>query len=43
VWDRYAQFAGHPWTRGTVTWTVADRSILIAGQRGGEAFEEALA
>jgi hypothetical protein len=43
VWDRYGQFAGHPWIRGTVTWTVADRCILIAGQRGGEAFEEALA
>jgi hypothetical protein len=43
VWDRYAQFARHPWIRGTVTWTLADRRILIAGQRGGEAFEEALA
>ena len=43
VWDRYAQFAGHPWIRGTVTWTLADRCILIAGQRGGDAFEEALA
>jgi len=43
VWDRYGEFAGHPWIRGTVTWTVADRCILIAGQRGGEAFEEALA
>ncbi|MGZ6617112.1 MAG: hypothetical protein ACXVFQ_22155, partial [Solirubrobacteraceae bacterium] len=42
-WDRYAQSAGHPWIRGTVTWTLADRCILIAGQRGGEAFEEALA
>ena len=43
VWDRYGQFAGHPWIRGTVTWSVADRCILIAGQRGDEAFEEALA
>jgi hypothetical protein len=43
VWDRYGQFAGHPWIWGTVTWTVADRRILIAGRRGGEAFEEALA
>jgi hypothetical protein len=43
VWDRYAQFAGHPWIRGTVTWTLADRCVLIAGRRGGEAFEEALA
>ncbi len=43
VWDRYAGFAGHPWIRGTVTWTLADRCILIAGQRGDEAFEESLA
>jgi hypothetical protein len=42
VWDRYGQFAGHPWIRGTVTWSLADRCILIAGERGGEAFEEAL-
>ena len=43
VWDRYGAFVGHPWVRGAVTWTVADRCILIAGQRGGEAFEETLA
>jgi|GEM_PF-4802398 len=43
VWDRYGQFVGHPWIRGTVTWSVADRCILIVGQRGGEAFEESLA
>jgi hypothetical protein len=43
VWDRYGQFAGHPWVRGTVTWTVADRCILIPGQRRGEAFEESIA
>ena len=43
VWDRYGRFVGHPWIRGTVTWMLADRRILIAGQRGGEAFEEALA
>ena len=43
VWDRYGQFVGHPWIRGTVTWTVADRCILIAGQRGGEAFAEEFA
>ena len=42
VWDRYGQFVGHPWIRGTVTWSLADRCILIAGQRGDEAFEEAL-
>jgi hypothetical protein len=43
VWDRYGRFVGHPWIRGTVTWTVADRGILLAGQRGGEPFEETLA
>jgi len=43
VWDRYGQFAGHPLIRGTVTWVVADRRILIAGRRVGETFEEALA
>ncbi len=43
VWDRYGAFAGHPSIRGTVTWTVVDRGIVIAGQRGGEAFEESLA
>ena len=43
VWDRYGQFVGHPWIRGTVTWSLADRCILIAGQRGDEVFEEALA
>ena len=43
VWDRYGQFAGCPWSRGTVMWSLADRCILIAGERGGEGFEEALA
>lgn len=43
VWDRYGQFAGHPWIRGAVTWTHAERRILIAGRRGGETFEERLA
>lgn len=43
VWDRYGQFAGHPRIRATVRWTVADRCIVIAGQRGGQAFEETLA
>lgn len=43
VWDRYGSFAGHPWIRGTVTWMLAERCIVIAGQRGGEAFKEVLA
>jgi hypothetical protein len=43
VWHRYGSFAGHPWIRGTVTWMLADRCIVIAGQRGGEASKEVLA
>lgn len=42
VWDRYGSFAAHPWIRGTVTWILAERCVVIAGQRGGEGFEEAL-
>ena len=38
--DRYGSFAGQPPISGTVTWTVADRLIVIAGRRAGEAFEE---
>ena len=40
VWDRYGQFAGQPGVRGTVTWLLADRSVVIAGQRDRQAFEE---
>lgn len=42
VWDRYGSFAGHPRIGGTVTWTVADRSVVIAGVRGRERFEEVI-
>lgn len=40
IWDRYGSFAGQPSICGTVTWTLADCLIVIAGKRGGEAFEE---
>jgi hypothetical protein len=43
IWDRYGTFAGQPSICGTVTWTLADRLIVIAGKRGGEAFEEVAA
>lgn len=43
VWDRYAGFAGHPWIRGTVVWSTIDRSVVIAGERGGDPFEERIA
>jgi hypothetical protein len=41
LWDRFGLFAGQPRTVGTVTWTAADRSVVITGRRGGERFEEA--
>jgi hypothetical protein len=28
--------------RGTVTWTTADRTLIVAGRRGDERFEERL-
>ena len=40
VWDRFGQFNGHPWVRGTVTWLPSDRLVLIAGERGDVPFEE---
>ncbi len=40
IWDRYGSFAGHPFIHGTVTWTTADRLIVIAGVRGHQRFEE---
>jgi hypothetical protein len=40
IWDRYGSFVGQPSMYGTVTWTLADRLIVIAGRRGSEAFEE---
>ena len=40
VWDRFGQFNGHPWVRGTVTWLLCDRLVLIAGERGDVPLEE---
>jgi hypothetical protein len=40
VWDRYGEFAGQPRIRGTVTWIVATRLVVIEGDRAGERFEE---
>ena len=40
IWDRYGTFAGHPLTLATVTWTTADRRVVIPGRRGMELFEE---
>jgi hypothetical protein len=43
VWDRYGTFVGQPRVRGTVVWSLSDRSVLIVGERGGERFKEAVA
>lgn len=40
VWDRYGSFAGQPWIRGDVIWTLEDRRVVIAGTRGDARFEE---
>jgi hypothetical protein len=36
VWDRYGRFAGQPAIRGTVTWAVRDRRVVVVAQRGHE-------
>src|ERR1700733_165833 len=40
VWDRFGSFAGQPQIAGTVTWTTADRRIVLEGRRGDEGFKE---
>ena len=40
VWDRFGAFAGQPLIRGEVIWTAEGRSVVIAGTRGDERFEE---
>jgi hypothetical protein len=40
VWDRFGGFAGQPAVSGTVRWTVPNRLVVIAGQRGGRPFKE---
>ncbi len=40
VWDRFGSFAGQPQISGTVTWTAANRRVLIEGRRGDGRFEE---
>ena len=42
VWDRFGGFAGQPQVRGTVTWMLAERRVVIEGQRGDAAFQEDL-
>ena len=42
VWGRYASFRGQPRIAATLTWSVADRSLRLAGRRGTERFQENL-
>jgi hypothetical protein len=34
IWDRFGSFASQPPIAGTVTWTTADRRVVIGGRRG---------
>ena len=43
VWARYGAFRGQPPITGTLCWSVAERSITLAGRRGSERFAEILA
>ncbi|MGA2928974.1 MAG: hypothetical protein ABSG43_23885 [Solirubrobacteraceae bacterium] len=40
VWDRFGRFVGQQPIHGTVGWVVADRLVVIEGERGGTPFEE---
>ena len=43
VWARYGAFRGQPAITGTLSWSVAERSITLVGKRGSERFAETLA
>ena len=40
IWGRYALFRGHPRISGLLTWDVEERRAVVAGERGGQRFEE---
>jgi len=42
AWARYGSFRGQPPITATLQWNLADRSLLLAGTRGREPFEETL-
>ncbi|MGO9903966.1 MAG: hypothetical protein ACLP0J_30840 [Solirubrobacteraceae bacterium] len=42
IWGRYALFRGQPRITGLLMWDARARSIAIAGQRGGQKFDEIL-
>jgi hypothetical protein len=42
IWGRYALFRGHPRITGVLMWDVKERCVLVAGERGGEKFDQVL-
>ncbi|MGH2885721.1 MAG: hypothetical protein ACRDPA_23980 [Solirubrobacteraceae bacterium] len=42
IWGRYALFRGHPRITGLLMWDLNERCVLIAGERGGEKFDQLL-
>jgi predicted nucleic acid-binding Zn ribbon protein len=40
IWGRYALFRGRPRISGLLMWDVRERQVVIAGERGGQKFEE---
>jgi endogenous inhibitor of DNA gyrase (YacG/DUF329 family) len=42
TWGRYGSFRGQPRIAATLQWSVAERSLTLAGTRGTERFEEIL-
>ena len=42
AWARYGSFRGQPRIAATLQWSVAERSLTLAGTRGTERFEEIL-
>jgi predicted nucleic acid-binding Zn ribbon protein len=42
VWGRYGAFRGQPPIAATLQWSVSERSLILAGTRGTERFQETL-
>ena len=42
IWGRYALFRGHPRITGLVMWDAQERQVVVAGERGGQKFDEVL-
>src|SRR5512140_1534374 len=42
IWARYALSRGHPRISGLLMWDAQERQVVIAGERGGQKFEELL-